>query len=142
MMPEGKTTKRIVVTDDDSEDRFIMQMAFSELGIANPVVYLQDGVELMYYLHNPQPVLPSLILLDLNMPRMDGKQALKQIKSHSVFCSIPVLVLTTSATQKDVDECYSLGANGYLVKPHEYSALLELLRSIQYFWLDMAKLPR
>ncbi|MDJ1482056.1 response regulator [Cytophagaceae bacterium YF14B1] len=135
----------ILVADDDADDRFLLQNAFQEEKIPNPVIYFRDGVELVDHLHkqqNDESLTPGLIILDLNMPRKDGRQALKEIKSNPEWRFIPVLVFTTSEAEKDIEESYQLGANSYIVKPSDYTKLTDLIRSIRDFWLGSVTLPR
>jgi two-component system response regulator len=137
----------ILVADDDADDRFLLQNAFSEEKITNSVVYFKDGVELIDHLttkmmEENESQTPGLILLDLNMPRKDGRQVLKEIKNNPGLRFIPVLVFTTSEAEKDIEESYQLGANSYIVKPSDYTKLTDLIKAIRDFWLGSVTLPR
>ena len=111
--------------------------------------FAHDGVEMLDYLNqrgkfedsekNPRP---TVILLDLNMPRMDGREALKALKGDKAFASIPVVVLTTSNQQEDVEQAYGLGVNAFVTKPVKYNALVEIMKRINEFWFDVATVPR
>jgi len=106
----------------------------------------KDGVEALDFLTREenwsQPGLPTLILLDLNLPRRDGRQVLSILKTHEQLRRIPVIVLSSSDSEKDVTSCYDLGANCYLVKPSDLQAYRALVRMLEDFWLGIAKLPR
>ncbi len=134
----------ILVADDDADDRFLIQNAFNEGEVLNPVRYVKDGVELLSYLQQEGTgnQLPGLIILDLNMPRKDGRQVLKEIKNHPYLCMIPVIVLTTSQAENDVCDSYKLGANCYIVKPSDYTRLIDVVKSIRDFWLGFVSLPK
>jgi len=141
-------TPYILVADDDADDRFLLQSAFQEEKITNSIFYFKDGVELIDYLTNREEIeeigfrLPGLILLDLNMPRKDGRQVLKELKNNPEFRFIPVLVFTTSEAEKDIEDSYQLGANSYLVKPSDYTKLTDMIKAIRDFWLGSVTLPR
>ncbi|MCU0353758.1 MAG: response regulator [Cytophagales bacterium] len=137
----------ILVAEDDADDRFLLHNAFSELKISDVVAYVKDGVELIDQLNHrlendSQNPLPSLILLDLNMPRKNGMQALAEIKADPALRLIPVLIFTTSAASRDIEEAYSLGANSYIVKPSDYAELTDLVKTIRDFWLGSVRLPK
>ena len=136
----------ILMADDDPEDRMLVREAFG--GKPVEVLSVEDGVELLEYLYcrgkykdaarHPRP---DLILLDLNMPRMDGKEALAQIKADTSLRSIPAIILTTSQQECDVRKCYEMGANTYIVKPLSYDKLVESMDSVHLYWTNVAKLP-
>ena len=137
----------ILMADDDADDRLLTQSAFEENQISNPMHFVENGQELMDFLQrkgkyntHTQP-LPSLILLDLNMPKMDGREALREIKADPNLKKIPVLVLTTSKSEKDIVESYSLGASCFISKPANFEQLLEVVKNIGRFWLETASIP-
>ena len=137
----------ILVAEDDADDRFLLQNAFSDLKILDTVSFVNDGVELLEQLNHrladaSRNPLPGLILLDLNMPRKDGRQVLAEIKNDPKLRFIPVLVFTTSSASGDIEEAYRLGANSYIVKPNDYAELADLVKIVSDFWLCSAKLPR
>jgi CheY-like chemotaxis protein len=138
----------ILMADDDADDRFLIQTAFEENHIAASLQFVEDGVELMDFLkgegrfaNGRMHVLPSLILLDLNMPRKDGRESLKEIKEIPRFRSIPIVVLSTSRAEKDIVDSYSLGANCFITKPVSYQGLMEVIKYLGKFWLEIATIP-
>ncbi|MDJ1497488.1 response regulator [Cytophagaceae bacterium DM2B3-1] len=127
--------RKILIVDDDPEDKFLLQIAFKENEIDNPLVFLGDGLELIYYLEqNQDSDLPAFVLLDLNMPRMNGKQALRELRSDSRWYGIPVLIYSTSTNISEICECYQLGANCYLIKPSDYEELIRIVAQTHAFW--------
>lgn len=131
----------ILIADDDEDDIFLMQSALSEYGISNPTAIFNDGMALLDYLRQPKEAKVGLILLDLNMPRMDGRETLKILKSEAKLRKIPVVVMTTSKSQEDIEDCYSLGANCYIVKPASFDAFNDTIFTLVKFWIDLSKLP-
>lgn len=138
----------ILIADDDPDDRFMTQQALHEYRVKNGVTFVEDGEELLDYLYcrgkyaeRPPQTLPGLILLDLNMPRKDGREALAEIKSHPQFRCIPVVVLTTSKAEEDILRTYDLGVNSYVTKPVTFQALAELMKTLCVYWFEIVKLP-
>ncbi|WP_201981267.1 response regulator [Hymenobacter rubidus] len=137
----------ILVVEDSIEDFTALSRAFRKNAVPNPVLRCEDGDQALEYLqgygkHPDWPsTLPVIVLLDLNMPGTDGRAVLDILKQDKALQSIPVIVFTTSANSRDVEECYRLGANSYLTKPIEYSALEEKVRLIVRYWLDASELP-
>jgi CheY-like chemotaxis protein len=124
---------RILLADDDADDRVLAGIAFSELNTGDELEFVNDGEELMEKLHGAlkkKDPLPDIIVLDLNMPRKDGRSALKEMKAHPVLRSVDVVVFSTSNSTMDRDFTMALGARDYAVKPSEYSELVEFFRSI------------
>lgn len=152
-MTAGRSDKQgravqIVLADDDVEDRMLTLDAFRESRLSNPVHCVEDGEELMdYLLHRGRYAAPgvaprpALILLDLNMPRMDGREALKAIKSDPSLRTIPVVVLTTSKAEEDVLRTYELGVNSFVVKPVTFDGLVAAVRALGEFWFQVVDLP-
>jgi CheY-like chemotaxis protein len=144
----------ILVAEDDPDDRMLMRDALEENGLAGCpqcgccVHFVEDGEELMDYLHRrgryadprDSPI-PGLILLDLNMPRKDGREVLREIDADPDLRRIPVVVLTTSESEEDIERSYGLGANSYITKPVTFRALVELTRDLGRYWLDTVALP-
>jgi CheY-like chemotaxis protein len=138
----------IVVADDDADDRLLIGDAFQEARITNPVEFVTDGQELIDYLtatgkykgREGKP-LPGLILLDLNMPRMDGRGVLSRMKADPVLRRIPVVVLTTSKAEEDILRTYDLGVNSFIAKPVTFDALVDLVRAIKHYWIELVELP-
>jgi two-component system response regulator len=135
--------RTILIADDDEDDRFLVKSALEDCQITCSVKYVENGVEVINYLENGRAEFhkPSLILLDLNMPKKDGREALREIKNNPELRSIPVIILTTSKAAEDVNLCYGLGANGYIVKPNSFSELANTLKILTKFWLDVVTLP-
>jgi two-component system, response regulator len=136
----------IMMADDDPDDRLLVKEAFEENRLANPLATVEDGQELMDYLQNRGKYAgiatrPSLILLDLNMPRKSGFEALKEIKSDPELRSIPVVILTTSKAEEDIVRSYDLGVNSFIVKPVTFDALVETVRELGKYWFQIVELP-
>jgi CheY-like chemotaxis protein len=147
MKPEGKMIT-IVLADDDPDDRKLTQDAFAENRLANQLHCVEDGEELMDYLHRRgkfeklcNEPLPGLILLDLNMPRKDGREALKEIKADHNLRRIPIVVLTTSKAEEDIVRSYDLGVNSYVTKPVTFKSLVELIKVLGQYWFEVVELP-
>jgi CheY-like chemotaxis protein len=146
-MPIGKEKIVILMADDDDEDRMFVREAFA--GKPVEVKSVVNGLELLDYLlcrgkyknEGSRYPRPDLILLDLNMPKMGGKEALAEIQSDSCLRSIPVIIITTSREECEVHRCYELGANTYIVKPLSFAKLVEIMHSLHLYWSDVARLP-
>ena len=138
----------ILVADDDPDDRMLTKEAFEENRLVNDLHFVEDGEELMDYLHrkgkyedrDKYPT-PGLILLDLNMPRKDGREALQEIKSHPQLRRIPVIVLTTSKAEEDILKSYDLGVNCFISKPVTFAELVEVTKALGKYWLEIVELP-
>ena len=139
----------ILLADDDPDDRQLTRDAFMENRLANELHCVEDGEELMYYLRrrgrysdlDGEP-LPGLILLDLNMPRKDGREALKEIKADPVLRRVPIVVLTTYKAEEDILRSYDLGVNSYVTKPVTFKSLVELIKVLGQYWFEVVKLPQ
>ncbi len=136
----------ILVADDDPDDRLLILDAMRESHPQNEVVFVEDGEELLEYLRQESRYVggaprPKLILLDLNMPRKDGREVLREIKADPNLRRIPVLVFTTSSSEKDVHSSYDLGANSFITKPVSFDGLLSVLRSLEHYWFQTVNLP-
>ena len=137
----------ILIADDDEDDRLMLKEALHENRLANDLKFVKDGEELMSYLHlkngftNENAPKPGLILLDLNMPKKDGRECLKEIKSDPYLKSIPVVVLTTSKAEEDVLRTYNLGVNSFVAKPVTFEALVAVTRDIGKYWFNIVELP-
>ena len=132
----------ILMADDDADDRRLTQEAFEEGRLINDVRFVEHGEELMDYLRRQgKYAAPGLILLDLNMPRKDGRTVLKEIKSDPILRQIPVVVLTTSKADEDVYRSYDLGVNSYIVKPVTFEALVDILQTLEKYWFEIVELP-
>ncbi len=138
----------ILMADDDPDDRLLVQDAFEEVHLNNQFAYVEDGIELLDYLnrrgayaHLAGTSLPGLILLDLNMPKKDGREALKEIKADPVLRSIPIVILTTSSAEEDILRTYDLGANSFIVKPVTFDKLVDIIRRVTNYWFEIVRLP-
>jgi CheY-like chemotaxis protein len=138
----------ILIADDDADDREMIREAFCESRLANDVRFVHDGVELMDYLrkqgkykNDDNCPRPGLILLDLNMPKKDGREALKEIKEDEQLKSIPVVVLTTSKAEEDIFRTYNLGVNSFVTKPVKFDSLVNLTRDLGRYWFEIVELP-
>ncbi len=137
----------ILIAEDDADDQFLLQTAFTENGFTDHIEFVENGVELLHYLSEIESqasgalAYPNFIILDLNMPKKDGREALQEIKQHPVFKSIPVIVYTTTKSDAEIRRCYELGANTYIVKPARFEGLLKVIQDIQRYWLQTASIP-
>lgn len=135
----------MLIADDDEEDRMLCQDALDEARLLNEVQFVEDGEQLLDYLNHRGEYAdappPDLILLDLNMPRMDGRTALKEIKSDPKLRHIPVVVLTTSEAEEDVLRTYDLGCNSFIVKPVSFAALIDVMKTVTSYWFEIVRLP-
>ncbi|GAA0879314.1 response regulator [Algoriphagus jejuensis] len=136
----------ILMADDDPDDQILLQEALKENNIPNSVCFVENGEELIDFLHRRGKfegveLLPGLILLDLNMPKMDGRQALKLLKADPILKKIPIVVLTTSRADSDILECYDLGVNSFISKPVNFAELVDVTREISNYWLGTVTLP-
>jgi CheY-like chemotaxis protein len=138
----------ILLADDDPDDRLMAKEALEESRLLNPLDTVEDGEELLEYLrrtgkytHLADEPLPGLILLDLNMPRMDGREALKEIKSDPKLCHIPIIVLTTSKAEEDIYRTYNLGVNSFITKPVSFNSLVDLMKNLGKYWFEIVTLP-
>jgi CheY-like chemotaxis protein len=145
---EQRRAVTILMADDDADDRDFARTAVQEGRLMNDLRFVEDGEELLDYLHrrgnyadpktSPRP---GLILLDLNMPRKDGREALREIKSDPALRQIPVVVLTTSKTEEDILRSYDLGANCFITKPVTFEGLVDVVKVLDKHWFQLVELP-
>ena len=138
----------ILMADDDPDDRQLTKEAFEEARLANDLRFVEDGEELMDYLlrrgryadpaSSPRP---AILLLDLNMPKMDGREALKEIKADPQLRQIRVIVLTTSKAEEDIYRAYDISAASFITKPVKFDALVEVVKALGRYWLEIVELP-
>ena len=144
-MTNKQLNTSILIADDDADDRLLIEQAFRECNLTSELYFVEDGEELMDFLYQRAPyesaMRPSLILLDLNMPRKNGIQALREIKANEQFRQIPVVVLTTSTAEEDILRTYDLGVSSYISKPFDFSTLLDITTTIKKYWIDTVSLP-
>jgi len=138
----------VLMVDDDPDDRFLARHAFKQSGLQKDFQMVADGEELMDYLYRrgkfanlEKPSWPCLILLDLNMSRKDGREVLREMKGDPDLRRIPIVVFTTSSDEGDIASCYELGANSYITKPAEFDSLVEVMTSLERYWLKVVRLP-
>jgi len=138
----------ILMADDDADDRRLTQEAFEEGRLINDIRFVENGEQLLEYLRKEGPYAPpaeaprpGLILLDLNMPRKDGRTVLKELKTDPELRQIPVVILTTSKADEDIYKSYDLGVNSYIVKPVTFEALVDILQTLEKYWFEIVELP-
>jgi CheY-like chemotaxis protein len=138
----------ILMADDDEDDRLLTREAMEEARLINDLRFVEDGVELLQYLRREglfadpgAAPRPGLILLDLNMPRMDGRAALREIKADPALRQIPVVVLTTSRAEEDILRSYDLGAASFISKPVGFNSLMEMVTVLGHYWTGIVRLP-
>lgn len=150
MPNNGMTTKPITIlmAEDDPDDRKMTKEAFAESHLNNDLRFVEDGVELLDYLCRRGKYVdpasspyPGLLLLDLNMPRMDGREALREIKKDPRLKNLRVIILTTSKAEEDIHRSYDLSATSYISKPVTLAALIEVVKTVGKYWLEIVELP-
>lgn len=139
----------ILMAEDDSDDRLLAQDALAETGVGADVRFVENGVELLDYLRRRNKFIepgdsptPGLIILDLNMPKMDGREVLREIKTDPDLKKIPVLVFTTSTADTDISGVYQLGANSFISKPAAFKSLVGVMKAIREYWFQVVLLPQ
>jgi CheY-like chemotaxis protein len=145
---KNATPITILMADDDADDRQLTREALEDARLINDIRFVENGEELLEYLRRQgkwatpaDAPRPGLILLDLNMPRKDGRTVLKEIKQDPEFRTIPVVILTTSKSDEDVYRSYDLGVNSYIVKPVTFEALVDILQTLEKYWFEIVELP-
>lgn len=140
--------KVVLMAEDDADDRVLVQEALAECKLEDTIRFVADGEELMDYLLRQGKYLspeaaprPTFILLDLNMPRKDGCEALREIRAHPDLRRLPVVVFTTSKAEADVDKVYDLGANSFVVKPVAFDALVKIVGALAQYWFGIVEQP-
>lgn len=138
----------ILMAEDDGDDRLLVRDALAECGVNDKVRFVADGEELMDYLlrrgqyaNGTDAPRPGLILMDLNMPRKDGREALREIRAHPEISRVPVVVFTTSSADVDVAKMYDLGANSFVAKPAAFDDLVNTIRGVVRYWFGIVELP-
>ncbi|MBU2864131.1 response regulator [Reinekea forsetii] len=149
-MSRIKANQLILVVEDSEDDYEVMMDAF-ELSdsLRNPIYHCEDGQSALNYLQQKPPFNdlekyppPAIILLDLNMPGIDGRQVLKTVKADETLRKIPVIVLTTSNDERDIEDCYELGANSYIKKPVDLDNFLDAIKQLREYWFEVSILPK
>ncbi len=148
-MSVNKKTITFLIADDDPDDRLLIKESLEEARLANPLHFVEDGVELLDYLQRKNQYanlaghpLPGLILLDLNMPRKNGIEALKEIKADQELRQIPIVVFTTSKAEEDIFRTYNLGVNSFISKPVNFEAFVDVVRTLTKYWFEIVELPQ
>ena len=138
----------ILIADDDDDDRMLAKDALDECRLTNPIDFVEDGVELLAYLRGEGRYAapgasrrPGLIILDLNMPKMDGREALQAIKADPSLRRIPVVVMTTSKAEEDIFRTYDLGVSSFITKPVTFDGLVSVMRDMGRYWFEIVELP-
>lgn len=147
-MNEDRKLVTILMADDDDEDRMLTRDAWEECRLSTSLYFVEDGVELMDYLYRQgkyanghEAPKPGLILLDLNMPKKNGFEALEEIKADPDLRKIPIVVLTTSNTEEDIFRSYDLGVSGFVTKPVSFDGLVEVMKTLRKYWFEIVELP-
>lgn len=148
MKNKGPKAIEILIADDDAEDRMLIRDALQESRLKNGLKFVEDGEQLLDYLHNTGKFAdmekyprPGIILLDLNMPKKDGREALKEIKQDTKLRTIPIVVLTTSKAEEDILKTYNLGVSSFITKPVTFEGLVEVMRTLNKYWFEIVELP-
>lgn len=148
-MPPDPVAACLVFADDDENDYVLLNCAARRVQFPAPVCWVRDGIELLQYLRRQGRYTnadsypkPALILLDLNMPRKDGREALQEIRSDPVLRSLPVVILTTSKAAQDIQLSYEAGANSFISKPAEFQRLVEVVEVLKRYWFELVALPQ
>ncbi len=135
----------ILIADDDADDRFLLKTAFEENGFDDELQFVENGVELMEFLQTKRRQglsgLPRFILMDLNMPKKDGREVLTELKQHPVYKNIPIVVFSTTNNEQEMRRCYELGANSYITKPNSFESLLKTVAALRSYWMQHLQVP-
>ncbi len=139
-----KKDRYLLIAEDDEDDRQLMQTAFAAKGFTEKLVFTENGEELLNYMfaaHQNDFAAPLFVLLDLNMPKKTGQEALREIKQHPILRKIPVIVFSTTSNQQVINNCYELGANSYILKPPIYESLLTAVELLRKYWIEIVASP-
>ena len=137
-----RESQPILIVEDSTDDFEATKRAFSKANLHNPIKHVFNGEDALSYLRSDALTKPGLILLDLNMPGLDGRKTLEIIKQTPKLKKIPVVVLTTSDDERDVKACYELGANTYIQKPVDFDGLISAIKRLKEYWFEIALLPK
>lgn len=147
-MNNSRKSLTVLVADDDEDDRSFIRKAWNKSRAANDLRFVEDGEELTEYLNHTDRYAdpasaprPAVILLDLNMPKKDGREALREIKANPDLRQIPIIILTTSQAEEDICRSYDLGASSYITKPVTFGALVDVLQVLGRYWIEIVDLP-
>ncbi len=136
----------ILIAEDDADDRFLLRSAFEENGFTDKLQFVENGVEILEFLHSlisegSEANLPRFVLLDLNMPKKDGREVLKEIKLHPTLKKIPVIIFSTTNNELEMKRCYELGANSYITKPNSFECLIKTVAALRSYWTQSTSEP-
>ena len=137
----------ILIADDDADDRFLLQTAFDENGFNDELHFVENGIELLNFLYaiiignGSIKKMPHFILLDLNMPKKDGRDVLKEVKTNPALRNIPVIIFSTTNNEYEMKRCYELGANSYITKPNSFENLIKTVAAIRSYWIQTSAQP-
>jgi CheY-like chemotaxis protein len=136
----------ILIAEDDADDRFLLQSAFEENGFRDSLRFVENGIDLMTVLHEiaaggKDAKLPRFILLDLNMPKKDGREVLPELKGDQRYRQIPVIVFSTTNSEQEMRRCYELGANSYITKPNSFDNLVKIVAALRGYWMQVSSVP-
>ncbi len=146
----SKSTKPITIlmAEDDNDDQMLVRESFEECRLLNELHFVEDGQQLLDYLKGRPPYddrqktpFPDIVLLDLNMPRKDGREALREIKKDPEINHLPVIVLTTSQAEEDIIQTYKFGVAGFITKPVTFEGLVDAVKALANYWFQIVKLP-
>ncbi len=136
----------ILIAEDDADDRYLLQAAFEENGFTDKLEFVENGLEVLEYLNSikskdSDKKLPGFILLDLNMPKKDGREVLKELKQNPEFKKIPIIVFSTTNNEIEMRRCYELGANSYITKPNSFESLIKTVAALRTYWIFTSSIP-
>lgn len=137
-------TAYILIGEDDADDRFLLQAAFEENGFTDRLQFVENGVELLQFLKEQAvggAAFPRFVLLDLNMPKKDGREVLRELKGDQAFRNIPVIIFSTTNNEQEMRRCYELGANSYITKPNSFDSLLRTVSALRSYWFGNTGIP-
>ena len=137
-----RETQPILMVEDSDDDFDAAKRAFTKANLHNPIVRVKSGEAALAYLQDETQTWPGIILLDLNMPGLDGRRTLDFIKKDQNLRKIPVIILTTSDDERDIQSCYNIGANTYIQKPVDFNGLIEAIKRLKEYWFEIALLPK
>jgi CheY-like chemotaxis protein len=135
----------VLIADDDNDDQYMIKQAFASINLNETICTVSDGVELLDYLYkkgkykDAHLLLPKVILLDLNMPKKDGRECLKEIKTHPKLKTIPIVIYSTSSNPDDIAYAYENGASSYITKPYSYQELVKIMEVFKQYWFNIVK---
>ena len=141
-----KRTIQVLLVEDNESDVRLFREAFKDVKLDNNITVIKDGSEVISYLteteENSKEILPDIIFLDLNLPRKNGIEILKEIKNNDKLKTIPIIMLSTSNSSQDIEKCYESHANSYIIKPVDFDKFIYIIKTIETYWLTIAQLPK